>query len=112
VAPIVAHNKSWASTYGNHDSQYNLDREALFQEENKYNQSYTQHSPSGVPAVTNYYVPIFPHDQSDGTPVAILWFFDSQGGAEFQAPAGSENIPNVCTSFPYVPPYSAVKQVI
>jgi hypothetical protein len=30
----------------------------------------------------------------NGTPIAILWFFDSQGGAEFQAPAGSQNIPN------------------
>lgn len=95
VGPIVAHNRSWASTYGNHDSQYNLSREALFQEESKYQQSYTQHSPPGVPAITNYYLPLFPREKScHESPVAILWFFDSQGGAEFQAPAGSEDIPN------------------
>ncbi len=91
----MAHNKSWASTYGNHDSQYNLSREALFLEEYKYVQSYTQHSPSGIPAVTNYYLTLFPHvKRFNETPIAILWFFDSQGGAEFQAPAGSEDIPN------------------
>lgn len=98
VAPTLAHNKSWASTYGNHDSQYNLSREALFQEESKYPQSYTKHSPNGIPGITNYYLPIFPHRQSlNSTPVAILWFFDSQGGAEFQAPAGSQNIPDYVT---------------
>lgn len=95
VAPTLSHNKYWASTYGNHDSQYNLSREALFQEENKYLQSYTQHSPPEVPGITNYYLLVFPYAQShNDTPVAILWFFDSQGGAEFQAPAGSQNIPD------------------
>jgi hypothetical protein len=95
VAPMVAHNKSWASTYGNHDSQYNLSREALFQQETKYIQSYTKHSPSGIPGITNYYLPLYAQEKNcNGTPLAILWFFDSQGGAEFQAPAGSQNIPN------------------
>jgi hypothetical protein len=37
---LVEHGVPWASTYGNHDSQFNLSREALFQEENKYSLSY------------------------------------------------------------------------
>lgn len=95
VTPLVEHNVSWASTYGNHDSQYNLSREALFQEESKYTLSYTKHSPLGIPAVTNYYLLLYPHEKrSPDAPLAILWFFDSQGGAEFQAPAGSQSIPN------------------
>ncbi|PMD29557.1 calcineurin-like phosphoesterase [Hyaloscypha variabilis F] len=95
VKPLVQHKVRWASTYGNHDSQYNLSREALFEEEDKYSLSYTQHSPAGLPGITNYYLPLYAQEKdSDGTPIAILWFFDSQGGAEFQAPAGSQNIPN------------------
>jgi hypothetical protein len=95
VKPLVEHNVRWSSAYGNHDSQYNLSREALFKEEDKYSLSYTQHSPIGIPGVTNYYLPLYAQEQDcDGTPIAIFWFFDSQGGAEFQAPAGSEKIPN------------------
>jgi hypothetical protein len=92
VTPLVKHNVSWASTYGNHDSQFNLSREALFQEEAKYALSYTQHSPTGVSAITNYYLLL--HPRKTDTPIAILWFFDSQGGAPFQAAADSESIPN------------------
>jgi hypothetical protein len=95
VKPLVEHNVRWSSAYGNHDSQYNLSREALFKEEDKYSLSYTQHSPTRIPGVTNYYLPLYAQEEDcDGTPIAILWFFDSQGGGEFQAPAGSENIPN------------------
>jgi hypothetical protein len=85
----------WASIYGNHDSQFNLSREALFEEENKYSLSYTQHSPIGFPGITNYYLPLYAQEKDcDGTPLAILWFFDSQGGAPFQAAADSETVPN------------------
>lgn len=97
VKDLVDRSTPWASTYGNHDSQYNLSREALFDEESKYDLSYTQHSPAGVPGITNYYLPIYPQQSSarqEDNPVAILWFFDSQGGAPFQAPADSESIPN------------------
>ena len=84
VSPMVSKNYSWASTYGNHDTQYNLSREALFKEETKYELSYTRHSPKGVGGVTNYWLPIYASSDSDADPVAILWFFDSQGGENFQ----------------------------
>ncbi len=41
--------------------------------------------------ITNYYLPIFPSDID--SPVAILWFFDSQGGAPFQTKSNSRKIP-------------------
>ncbi|PQE28591.1 calcineurin-like phosphoesterase protein [Rutstroemia sp. NJR-2017a WRK4] len=99
VAPLVKNNIYWASTYGNHDSQFNLSREALFLEESKYQLSYTQHSPPGVDGVRNYYLPIYPpiDSESPDDPLAILWFFDSQGGAPFQASSDSETIPNYVT---------------
>ncbi|CZT11760.1 related to DNA repair exonuclease SIA1 [Rhynchosporium graminicola] len=90
VAPLVERKIRWASTYGNHDSKFNLSRSALFKEEDKYALSYTESSPSGVSGVTNYHIPIFaPEKDSDDTPLAILWIFDSQGGAPFQAESGS-----------------------
>ncbi|KAF4626705.1 hypothetical protein G7Y89_g11451 [Cudoniella acicularis] len=92
VTPLEQHKVRWASTYGNHDSQFNLSREALFIEEHKHSLSYTQHSPKGIPGITNYYLPLYPTQGE--TPVAILWFFDSQGGAPFQASLTSETIPN------------------
>lgn len=88
VAPMVEKNYPWASTYGNHDTQYNLSREALFIEESKFDLSYTQHSIKGVGGVTNYWLPIYASSSSSSTsedsPVAILWFFDSLGGENFQ----------------------------
>lgn len=82
VAPLVDRSLPWASTYGNHDSEVNLDPEEIFYEETKYENSLTQRRVSGSTAgITNYYLPIFPHEASnDSTPVFILWFFDSQGG--------------------------------
>ena len=86
----------WASTYGNHDSQFNLSREDIYNVESKYKSSYTRHSASGVPGVTNYYLLIYPAIIADTTarPVAILWFFDSQGGFPFQGREDPESVPN------------------
>ena len=97
VAPLVQGDYSWASTYGNHDSKYNLSREALYAEEKKYAGAYTQHGPAGTDGVTNYVLPIFPANTtgSSQTPVALLWFFDSRGGSAYQSlPANVDNIDN------------------
>ncbi|QQK46510.1 Metallophosphoesterase [Penicillium digitatum] len=82
VAPLVDRGLPWASTYGNHDSEINLDPEEIFRQETKYQNSLTQRRVWGSTAgITNYYLPIFSHEASeDSTPVFILWFFDSQGG--------------------------------
>ena len=97
VKPIVQGDYRWASTYGNHDSKFNLSREALYAEERKYSNAYTQHGPSGTDGVTNYVLPVFPPGaQIKGeSPVALLWFFDSRGGAGYQhEPANQDNIPD------------------
>jgi len=97
VAPLVQAGNKWASTYGNHDSKYNLSREALFAEEKKYADSLTQHGPAGTDGVTNYVVPVFPSNTMGNSqkPVALLWFFDSRGGSAYQSlPANVDNIDN------------------
>jgi hypothetical protein len=82
VAPLVDRNLTWASTYGNHDSEINLDPEDIYNREKNYTNSLTQRKVSGSTAgITNYYLPIFGNDFSNNTtPAFILWFFDSQGG--------------------------------
>ena len=60
VKPLVDRGYSWASTYGNHDSNYNLSREGILREEQNYAGSYTQHGPLGTDGVTNYMLPIYP----------------------------------------------------
>ena len=97
VAPLVEGGYSWASTYGNHDSKYNLSREALYTEEKAYTGCYTGRGPTGSDGVTNYVLPIFPFGSARSTqkPIALLWFFDSRGGAEYKhLPANLDNIPN------------------
>ena len=96
VEPLVEGGYAWASTYGNHDSKYNLSRQALYAEEAKYPSSYTMHGPPGTDGVTNYVLPIYPYQGGiHHTPVALLWFFDSRGGAEYQhLPANEDNIDN------------------
>jgi len=100
VAPLVQHNVPWASTYGNHDSQFNLSRASIFAREQQYALSYTQHSPPNLPGITNYYLPIFPPVTSPESdiPIAILWFFDSQGGFPYQeAPSNTNTLPDYVT---------------
>ncbi|CAG8013118.1 unnamed protein product [Penicillium nalgiovense] len=82
VAPLVDYDLPWASTYGNHDSELNLDPEEMFRRETQYRNSLTQRKVlDSAAGITNYYLPIFPHEVSnDSIPVFILWFFDSQGG--------------------------------
>lgn len=82
VAPLVGRRLPWASTYGNHDSELNLDPQQTFLRENRYPNSLTSKMVSGHDAgVTNYYLPVFYHGaSSDSIPAVILWFFDSRGG--------------------------------
>ena len=82
VAPLVDEDHLWASTYGNHDSNPNLDPLMdIYSLEKQYSTSLTQSYISGPEAgITNYYLPVYPHGNSDGPPALVLWFFDSRGG--------------------------------
>ncbi|KAJ5640840.1 hypothetical protein N7528_000465 [Penicillium herquei] len=87
VAPLVDRGLTWASTYGNHDSAYNLSREAILEREHQWPNSRTEKMVSGREAgVTNYYLPVHASDDSkfDGAPEMLLWFFDSRGGYYYQ----------------------------
>ncbi|ETN37804.1 uncharacterized protein HMPREF1541_07427 [Cyphellophora europaea CBS 101466] len=91
VAPLISRAIPWASTYGNHDINYNLSTSALLAREHRYPLSHTQqHLSSPSAGVSNYYLPIYPpsttsETSSDTTaPSLILYFFDSRGGRAYQ----------------------------
>jgi predicted MPP superfamily phosphohydrolase len=92
VRPMLESNTPWASTYGNHDSKFNLSREALFKAEKGYDLCHTSRMDPSLPGVTNYYIAVH---GLDAEPAAILWFFDSRGGSSYQhGPSGIDDIPN------------------
>jgi len=86
VGPLVNRSLTWASTYGNHDSAYNLSREGIYEREHLYANSRTQQMVSGpLAGVTNYYLPVYCANHTDGAaPEMLLWFFDSRGGNYYQ----------------------------
>ncbi|RFU23804.1 hypothetical protein B7463_g12534, partial [Scytalidium lignicola] len=85
VRPLVQRNLLWASTYGNHDSDYNISREGIFEREKSYPNSLTENMVSGRNAgVSNYWLPVYPSDKTKDTPALLMWFFDSRGGNYFQ----------------------------
>ncbi|PWY96085.1 Metallo-dependent phosphatase [Aspergillus sclerotioniger CBS 115572] len=85
VAPLVERKLLWASTYGNHDSDYNLSRSAILEREQSYMNSLTTSMVAGkLAGVSNYYLPVYPSDSSNTTPALIMWFFDSRGGNYYQ----------------------------
>jgi hypothetical protein len=85
VRPLVQRDLLWASTYGNHDSDYNLSRDLIYAKEKTYANSLTQNMVSDTLAgVSNYYLEVFSNDTTKTTPELIIWFFDSRGGNYYQ----------------------------
>lgn len=82
VTPMVESGIPWASAYGNHDSQFNLSRDALLHEEAKYRLSLTHESHGSLRGVTNFWLAI---KGKDFAPLATLWFLDSRGGFAYQS---------------------------
>ncbi|KAL4926650.1 metallophosphoesterase family protein [Aspergillus undulatus] len=84
VGPLVDRDLTWASTYGNHDHQFNLSAHEILEREQQWPNARTQSVVSGRDAgVSNYYLPVY-GSGSEAVPKLLLWFFDSRGGAYFQ----------------------------
>lgn len=93
VGPLVERNLTWASTYGNHDNDFNLTGEGILERESLWPNSRTRSMVPGPDAgVTNYYLPVYPANctlsesaaMTTCAPELILWFFDSRGGHRYQ----------------------------
>ncbi|ATY65858.1 Metallophosphoesterase [Cordyceps militaris CM01] len=87
VKPIVDRDLLWASTYGNHDSDFNLSSASTWERENTHPNCRTGRMVPGRNAgVSNYYLPVYPRKccKPACAPELLLWFFDSRGGFYFQ----------------------------
>lgn len=85
VQPMLDRKLLWASTYGNHDSDFNLSRYHILEREQSWPNALTRQDVFGKEAgVSNYYLPVYSADMADTTPKLLLWFFDSRGGNYYQ----------------------------
>ncbi|XDG02404.1 hypothetical protein ABKA04_002019 [Annulohypoxylon sp. FPYF3050] len=87
VTPLVNRGLTWASTYGNHDHQYNISGDTILAREKLWPNSRTQKMVNTENSgVSNYYLPVYDTGCShDGcVPELLLWFFDSKGGFKYQ----------------------------
>ena len=85
VQPLLQRGLSWASTYGNHDSDFNLSRHDILAREQTWRNSLTrQDVKARTSGVSNYYLPVYSSDKRKATPELLLWFFDSRGGNYYQ----------------------------
>ena len=84
VQPMLRRNLTWASTYGNHDSDLNISTTDILAREHRYPNSRTTSMVSHPDAgVSNYYLPVYPavcRRNNPCRPILVLWFFDSRGG--------------------------------
>jgi hypothetical protein len=86
VQPLLERNLTWASLYGNHESNNVRDVKDVFARERTWANARTRSLISGhqdVVGITNYYLPVFASSCPSGcgcTPELILWFFDSRSG--------------------------------
>ncbi|KAI1327774.1 Metallo-dependent phosphatase [Xylariaceae sp. FL0255] len=88
VGPLLDRDLTWASTYGNHDYQYNLSGHRILEHERKWPNARTNSMVPGDVGVSNYYLPVYDNSCTDDvascTPELLLWFFDSRGGFKYQ----------------------------
>lgn len=89
VLPMARRGLTWASTYGNHDNDYNISAADILARERQWpNSRTTQMVLEPGAGVSNYYLPVYPADchpaLHDCSPELLLWFFDSRGGFQFQ----------------------------
>lgn len=86
VQPLLDRNLLWASTYGNHDSDFNLSRHDILRREQTWSNSLTrQDVDTNTSGVSNYFLPVYSSNASKHTPELLLWFVDSRGGNYYQA---------------------------
>ncbi|KAL7755361.1 hypothetical protein ACKLNR_015118 [Fusarium oxysporum f. sp. zingiberi] len=88
VEPMVNRSLTWASTYGNHDHNYNIAGDDILDREQMWPGSRTQKMVNEtMSGTTNYYLAVYPANCIDTTncsPRLLLWFFDSRGGNYYQ----------------------------
>ncbi|KAI5862972.1 Metallo-dependent phosphatase [Durotheca rogersii] len=92
IGPIVDRGLTWASTYGNHDYDFNISGITILAREKRWpNSRTTQMVFNPEAGVSNYYLPVYDGNctAESCAPELLLWFFDSRGGFLYQQRKGS-----------------------
>ncbi|PNP38032.1 hypothetical protein TGAMA5MH_10131 [Trichoderma gamsii] len=87
VQPLVQRDLTWASTYGNHDHNFNISGEGILAREHLWpNARTTRMVDEPNAGITNYYLPVYAAgcNELNCAPELLLWFFDSRGGVYFR----------------------------
>lgn len=87
VGPLVERGLPWASTYGNHDYDFNISGNAILARERRWPNCRTTPMVFGPDSgVSNYYLPVYDNNCAgeDCVPELLLWFFDSRGGFRYR----------------------------
>ena len=88
MAPLLQRSLTWASTYGNHDHNFNISGAGVLAREMRWPNSTRTRSmvPGRNAGTTNYYLPVYAPGcmTCNCTPELLLWFFDSRGGFYFR----------------------------
>ena len=84
LQPLIEHNLTWGSTYGNHDHTVNTSAKMILDTEQKYDGCRTNQMVFGRGSgIGNYWLPVYNSDDQS-TPELLIWFFDSRGGFYYQ----------------------------
>jgi hypothetical protein len=89
LRPMLQRGLTWASAYGNHDSDFNLSTTGILARERRWPHARTtQMVKEPDTGVSNYYLPVYAgacdHNSPSCPPALLLWFFDSRGGFKYQ----------------------------
>ncbi|KAI0205205.1 Metallo-dependent phosphatase [Astrocystis sublimbata] len=88
VQPLINRHLTWASTYGNHDYDFNISGTTILEREKTWQNCRSSSMVASPDAgVSNYYLPVYDDgcvDEATCLPQLILWFFDSRGGFRYQ----------------------------
>ncbi|KAK4120733.1 Metallo-dependent phosphatase [Parathielavia appendiculata] len=89
VRPMLQRGLTWASVYGNHDSDFNLSTTDILAREIQWPNARTANMVlEPDTGVSNYYLPVYARGCNPACkscqPALLLWFFDSRGGFKYQ----------------------------
>ena len=94
VKPLLERNLPWASSYGNHDNEFNLSSSKILAREHTWPNALTkQMVDTPTSGVSNYFLPVYSNDRHCDSPELIIWFFDSQGGNTYQRLKDGSQVP-------------------
>ncbi|MFD2117455.1 metallophosphoesterase family protein [Paenibacillus yanchengensis] len=77
VASVVERHIPWSLVFGNHDSEFNITRQALMEEAMRLPYSLCEAGPTDIAGVGNYVMPVWSKNKDKDEEAALLYGIDS-----------------------------------